>query len=350
MIKDFNIEQFLDLTNDSTETRVARRKTNKKTGVKHFDICLMNPPYGDVGNNTIHLKFVKECLNVCNSIVAIFPFMFTIQPTNNTTRKYKEACNGRLVEVEEVNSNVFKDTAMKNVGIYYFENTNNNNIKIKYLNKDEDNIEDFTKLTNFSTYEKNIIKYLDNNGVIDGCWAGGHDHFTLKSLKRKGITDENEAWKIIDNEIEKSCKNIKQNKVSLMLTETSFGANGKFIQGDAGEIFNNKNEVVEYMKKHGRKSSAGFIFMMFDTKHEAENCKIALQNPILRFTLYRTQHGRHIGLKHNYKYVPNIDWSNDNVKTDEGLLEICGCPKDKCKEYADYCKHIINELDKGNRL
>ena len=36
--------------------------------------------------------------------------------------------------------------------------------------------------------------------------------------------------------------------------------------------------------------------------------------------------------------IPDINWEDDRVKTDEGLLEVCGCPKDKAKEYAEYCK------------
>lgn len=44
--------------------------------------------------------------------------------------------------------------------------------------------------------------------------------------------------------------------------------------------------------------------------------------------------------------IPDINWEDDRVKTDEGLLEVCGCPKDKCKEYANYCKKIIAEVDK----
>ena len=47
-----------------------------------------------------------------------------------------------------------------------------------------------------------------------------------------------------------------------------------------------------------------------------------------------------------YKYVPNIDWSDPRVVTDEGLLEVCGCPKDKCKEYAEYCHKYMEEFDK----
>ena len=34
------------------------------------------------------------------------------------------------------------------------------------------------------------------------------------------------------------------------------------------------------------------------------------------------------------------------VVTDEGLLEVCGCPKDKCKEYAEYCSKYMEEFDK----
>ena len=42
--------------------------------------------------------------------------------------------------------------------------------------------------------------------------------------------------------------------------------------------------------------------------------------------------------------VSEEDWSDDRVKTDEGLLEVCGCPKDKAKEYAEYCKNTIYKV------
>ena len=86
--------------------------------------------------------------------------------------------------------------------------------------------------------------------------------------------------------------------------------------------------------------------MFFNTVKEAENCKIAMKNPLLRLTCYRTQHGNRMLANRVYRYIPAIDWSDDKVKTDEGLLEVCGCPKDKCKEYAEYCKKIIDEVDR----
>ena len=47
-----------------------------------------------------------------------------------------------------------------------------------------------------------------------------------------------------------------------------------------------------------------------------------------------------------YKYVPAIDWEDERCLTDEGLLEMCGCPKDKAKEYAEYVKNYVEERDK----
>ena len=64
--------------------------------------------------------------------------------------------------------------------------------------------------------------------------------------------------------------------------------------------------------------------------------------------LLKKQKDHNMVLKY-FTHIPNIDWSDDRVKTDEGLLEVCGCTKNKCKEYAEYCKHIINDVDKGNR-
>ena len=117
--------------------------------------------------------------------------------------------------------------------------------------------------------------------------------------------------------------------------------NGKWISGNSGKIFDNLDDLINY----GIESKAAVKnIMSFKTIKEAENCKIALQNNILRWVLYKIQDDQ--GLTSRlYKYVPDIDWSDDRVKTDEGLLEVCGCPKDKCTEYADYCKKVIEEVD-----
>ena len=134
---------------------------------------------------------------------------------------------------------------------------------------------------------------------------------------------------------------LNKNDVFLLTNLANGGMNGKWISGNSGKIFDNLDDLINY----GIESKAAVKnIMSFKTIKEAENCKIALQNNILRWVLYKIQDDQ--GLTSRlYKYVPDIDWSDDRVKTDEGLLEVCGCPKDKCKEYADYCRKVIEEVD-----
>ena len=54
--------------------------------------------------------------------------------------------------------------------------------------------------------------------------------------------------------------------------------NGKWISGNAGQIFNNQKDLIEYgIKSKG----AAKNIMQFDTLKEAENCKISLNNNVL---------------------------------------------------------------------
>ena len=94
-----------------------------------------------------------------------------------------------------------------------------------------------------------------------------------------------------------------------------------------------------------RKISNGYNILIFNSVNAAENCKLSLQNYLLRFTCYKTQKDQSMGNK-VYKYIPSIDWGDERCLTDEGLLEMCGCPKDKAKEYAKYVKNYVEERDK----
>ena len=318
----------------------------KENNVKRFSVILMNPPYGVSGDNTLHLKFSDKCLDISETEIVIMPFTFIIQPANQNIKNYKENFSKRLIEVEEIPSSVFEDVnGLFDVGIYEFRKTSNG-INIKFKDGKNKIVNHLNKVNKFTDYEESFIKYLDNDGNIDAAWGGGHNHCTVTSLARKCITNEKEVWKIIDKDIENNCKKLKEGKVFLQLSENGYGKNGVFFEKHTGNIFKTKDELIKHMQEHGRKSTRGFNFIMFDSVKAAENCKDALYRPLMRFCLYKTQYTKLIGIKNNYKYIPKIDWSDDRVKTDEGLLEVCGCPKYKCKEYAEYCKKIINEVDK----
>lgn len=64
-----------------------KEELEKKTSVKHFSVCVMNPPYSD----TLHLKFLENCIKYCDTVVNISPggFIFDIGRYNNLKNKTK---------------------------------------------------------------------------------------------------------------------------------------------------------------------------------------------------------------------------------------------------------------------
>ena len=187
-----------------------------------------------------------------------------------------------------------------------------------------------------------FIQYLKNQGTQEIIWAGGNRK-RVSELRKINIENHKDFLnkKIIDG-----CKNLKQHlktyKSGLIVNNSNGGMNGKAFSSKNGQIFNSYNEFENFFIE--RNISNGYNVILFNSAKSAENCKIALQNPLLRFTIYRLQDDQNT-LRRVYKYVPDINWEDPRVKTDEGLLEVCGCPKDKCKEYADYCRKVIEEVD-----
>ena len=129
-----------------------------------------------------------------------------------------------------------------------------------------------------------------------------------------------------------------------MVNMANGAMNAHYISGNTGLTFNNITEVIDMLYK--LKKTNGFNFIIFDSIKELNNCKIALENPLLRTLLSIIQYDQSMTITNCYKYIPNIDWSDPRVVTDEGLLEVCGCPKEKCKEYAEYWSKYMAEFDK----
>ena len=308
---------------------------------KRFSVCIQNPPYGSVGGDTKHLRFVDKCLDIANYQVTVMPFTFVTKIYHKPAKKYKEKFSPYLSEVEEFDSKYFKDTAMPNVGIYVFGDETQN-IDIKYINSQNESLTSLLDKSDITNYEKEFIQYLEKQGTQEIVYAGGTRK--RKSELQKVAVENHKDFlkkKIID-----SCKNLKQQlntyKTGLIVNNSNGGMNGKALSSKSGQIFNSYKEFENFFIE--RNVSSGYNVILFNSNKAAENCKIALQNPLLRFTIYRSQDDQNMGHR-VYKYIPNIDWSDDRVKTDEGLLQVCGCPADKAKEYAEYCKKIIKEVD-----
>lgn len=317
------VNDFLDMDN---------KEVLKENGGKKFDVVLMNPPYGSKTQKTspqLHYQFVDKMLDISKKQVSIFPSRI-INTTSKEYNKYKEKFNKYIIDIEEISSNVFLDTHMPNVGIFVFnDDKNKENIHIKKIDGTEENISSlFDKGSGFTKYEKEIFEYckVDKPNFNPFRPLGDDKNKYLSEFCDKYI---NKRW-------------VNNDKYFLITNLANGRINATFISKAIGQICKNTKELKELMLQ---RRGACCTIMTFDSEKAAENCKIALQNPLMRFFLYRLQDDQSMTAR-VYVGVPDIDWSDDRVKTDEGLLEVCGCPKDKCKEYADYCKKVIEEVDR----
>lgn len=329
----YDIKDFVEAPNE---------KILKYNNMKQWDVCLMNPPYGTSGGDDIHYRFTEKCVNMCDTTICVMPFAL-IKKNTGKNLEYKKVFNDTLVYAEELSGDIFNDTTQNNVGIYIFNQHNSNNITIKYITGemyDYDNIPDDV----FTTYESNIVdifKKLNTQNII---WIGYLGHMDVYAKSRK--IENNESAKIF--RIKEYCKKLTNNKYYLVVNAFNGAMNATYYNNTTtGIIYNNIYDIEQMLCN--RLVTNGYNFIVFNKEIEANNCKIALHNNVFRFILSKLQVDQSMVIKNCYQYIPNIDWSDPRVVTDEGLLEVCGCPKDKCKEYAEYCRKYMEKFDKQHQ-
>ena len=87
-----------------------KEELEKKTGIKKFDICLMNPPYSQRhNNNPIHFKFVEKVLGIAEKQIVIMPSRI-LHTTSENYNIWKEKFDKTLLSAEELKSDVFEGT------------------------------------------------------------------------------------------------------------------------------------------------------------------------------------------------------------------------------------------------
>ena len=296
-----------------------------------FDYIVGNPPFGSVGGDTLHLK----CLDMVydkfiKKMLIIMPWGFATKDTRSFN-KYQIKFAPKLQYVKEIAGNNFKGTCMASAAIYEFTNEETKTTILEDLSGNKTEKSDLTNISLFTPYEEEIIKYLESQG----------------QQKIIGDTGRLNCWKKSNNIkelIDISLKNIDFNKFGLLVNRTNGNVNGRFLNSNNGLILHTYDDYFNFFINH--KTSSGYNTLLFNSIKCANYCKIALQNPLLRFTCYKLQDSVAMVAKRVYKYIPAIDWEDERCLTDEGLLEMCGCPKDKAKEYAEYVKNYVEERDK----
>ena len=330
----------------------------------HFDICLMNPPYGTTGGDDIHYRFTEKCILLCDKTICIMPFAL-VDKSTKPNPLWRKKLSPYITHICRQNGNIFESTNQTDLGIYTFIGENILKKKCSnYINTEHIIIEDLygniittseLKIDPFNEYEKNIITFLqreDMSNIINFGYMSHFKEYLNSYIKRNNLIYNNDT----KNEIEKLAKNERIIKESNKMPDNTIGIvcnffegsnktgyHAKFFGNTTGNIIKTKEDLQKFLILAG--TTSGYNLICVPTIAAANNCKIALTNNVLRFCLSKVQVDRCMQPKICYKYIPDIDWEDPRVTTDEGLLEVCGCPKDKAKEYAEYCRKKMEEFD-----
>jgi len=333
------------------ETKEPKDYLEKLSLLKNmkFDYIVGNPPFGSVGGDTLHLKCVDKVYDLfTKKMLMIMPFGFATKDTGSF-KKFQDKFKNKLQYVKEVAGSNFEGTHMASAAIYEFTNKETTNIIIEDLSGSKIVKENLFEISYFNEYENEFMCYIINNGtqkIIGDCGR-------LNSWKKQvqGLNDDdykNKLFEII--ETTSSFKKLKKeynensNIYGLLVNRVNGACNGKYLTPNNGQILSSYNDFVNHF--YNNPLGIGYNCLLFNSFISAENCKKALQNSLLRFICFKLQIDHNMVAGRVYKYIPAINWEDPRCTTDEGLLEMCGCPKDKAREYAEYVKNYVDEKDK----
>lgn len=161
--------------------------TEKTTGKKHFDICLMNPPY----SGSTHLKFLAKTIQISDKVVSIQPIRWLEDSLaeykkSSGLKKYEDSIAKHIKDLQIIKTQESKtlfnsgeqinaEFAM-NLGIYTCDKDGGYNYK--FSNKIFDKI-----IKQLKTTWSDVIKYkTPDNGVVITGMIGGKGGLTDRTL------------------------------------------------------------------------------------------------------------------------------------------------------------------------
>lgn len=309
-----------------------------------FDVCLMNPPFTDIKIKKLYAVFIINASKICKQTIAVAPRGIFYSKND---KQIKDELSKYLVRADEEASQIFQGTSMEPIAIYQLTNnkTENEYIDIYSYYEDHHKIKNLNDIKKFSEYEENFIKYLTNQGQLQCINCNGHKTSAATLIKR-GILLREQIVKIQQDEVETNALYVPENKIYLVLAKVMdrkplYMSKAEYKR--TGLIFDDRQDLINNMKEWN--INTGYMVACLNSIKAAENLRETLRHPLMRYILFKYTPQQ---LQAAYKYVPNINWEDDRVLTDEGLLEVCGCPKDKAKEYAEYCEQRMKIIDKKN--
>ena len=299
----YDVKDFLELMKNKEELE-------KKTGVKKFDICLMNPPY----DKNLHLKFLEKVINICNKVVSIQPTPWIQDPVaftkhSSTYNKYKESIINHIEEIEIIPTldavKLFGAGFNADVGIYKCSKSHTDGCELPIK------------------INKSILNKVLNNG-----------HFLSDVLEH----DKRDGWRIQITELQ---PNMAQGGKLY-----SYGWYCQFC------IYNHLRSTIykdgykdgkDWTKfNSGIKKEEGKGFpdsIKFDTEQEAINFENSLKTLFYEYLVYTIKMNQHTP----FKYLP---WMIDYKKpwTNERFREYFKITDDEWSDVVETMKPITDAL------
>ncbi len=278
-----------------------------------FDIIIGNPPYGQhgMGSLDLHLEIAEKLLNhYKNKMIFIMPDRIG-HSTSEKFNKWRNKFN-MISEITD-EGNPFKGFASTNVGIFVFENHIVDKVKVYGID-----INSLKDITPFNEYENSIMKnlYSDFGKKI---YIDARSTTPLEKIKSK------------------------LKKYNFMVNNANGNMNGTWFSSVLINVpIMNIQETCDFLKSY---NVARRAICSHDNKQYLINLKEAMKRSLLRFCLYKMQDDQFIAAR-NYRYIPDIDWSDDRTKTDVGILMLCGIKEKEAKEFSKYCDNYILNIDK----
>lgn len=291
-----------------------------------FDYIVGNPPFAtQAKGGPLYLRSTEKIYNIFNErMILVMPLAFLDRMTSYYM-KYRDIFKTRLSYVKEISSKLFEGTYMDNCGIYEFDNDKEDfSVLFEDIYGNLNRIDDLSKVSRFTDYENEFVSLLK---VDDKKKINSHIFYSKTDKEFNSIYS------------------LKQSGKNWIVTaNAAHGArNGEFFSTRLGKIFSFEN-IEEFKKDCDSRSGKVCNLMFFKSEKAAENCINAMRRPLLRFCLYKVQEDQNMKKK-CFQYVPDIDWSDNKTKTDEGILEICGCDIEKISNFVEYCNKYVNVKD-----
>ena len=271
----YDVKDFLKL--------MEKKEVEKKTGIKKFDICLMNPPY-NLAN-----KFLEKILQVSNKVV-------TIQPSNwlfGVIKKKKiiEQIENSYINIERIKDDVGFDAGFGNeLSIDYF------NLLEKYsLIIDNENVtENIYNITHYST-DKLICEF--NNKIKPLYTKDNIKNHILEYELKQYVDDNHWCVKIPEIRGHRAKKGVNPDFYTILSNNDNFTK-----QHIIGEFKN----IQGVTKKSDLKYYIDLI-----TKEAANNILNYLKTDFVRGLLFISKMNFAVANGPTLRYIPWFDFSQD---------------------------------------